>query len=496
MYTEGKKRSLPTRAGSFKNKAIKPEEGDIIENPLYLNNNNYSKHTSDFDFFGEESVRKSDLDYKKIDFGSISNISNINKINFPNDFDNKGQSNIKTNKNEKNSLTTKQQQPLLNEDLQEYVSDLIELNELLKKENKDKDIKILELEGKLNQAISENLMLKSRFYPSVPSVNNNSNNINLNNNNTNNIAKSNENQNNNSITNTTKTVVKPIVKENKESKESKEKSIIIKEKEREEQINNIIQTNLGLQSKEDILYPKNNITKKFSENISLNNNKNNNINNVNNIVNNNQNRNILRSSHSNSNNHSNKHNNMYTYNYPKNHEDRVNDYLRNANERINVNFSGLQIESDDIMEFDNDIVSSGGYGLRFRNNSNNIVNNQNQQHNQNMRIINNNINNRNQVQAQPNLDNMTYEQMIDLTDRVGCVSKGLTQNDIDNLPLIKFIKNSELCKCEACAICQCDYIENESLRRLNCGHFYHSCCIDKWIKTDRKCPVCKKDSNA
>ena len=52
-----------------------------------------------------------------------------------------------------------------------------------------------------------------------------------------------------------------------------------------------------------------------------------------------------------------------------------------------------------------------------------------------MRIINNNINSRVQPSSIPNdvnnIDIMTYEEIINLTERVGVVSKGLSQKQID-----------------------------------------------------------------
>jgi len=59
-----------------------------------------------------------------------------------------------------------------------------------------------------------------------------------------------------------------------------------------------------------------------------------------------------------------------------------------------------------------------------------------------MRIINNNINNRFQQQNVQNIDNMTYEQIIDLSDKIGIVSKGMVQKEID-VTIIFYVQNSE-----------------------------------------------------
>eukprot|EP00118_Oscarella_pearsei_P002173 m.9739 g.9739 ORF g.9739 m.9739 type:complete len:65 (+) comp21600_c0_seq1:1134-1328(+) len=42
-----------------------------------------------------------------------------------------------------------------------------------------------------------------------------------------------------------------------------------------------------------------------------------------------------------------------------------------------------------------------------------------------------------------------------------------------------------------CAICMTDFEEGEDIRRLPCLHPYHVKCIDRWLKTNRICPVCR-----
>jgi len=96
--------------------------------------NNVSKQCSTFDFF-DDNFKKSESDYKKIDFGSILAINkNITNNNF-NEFDYKEPITIKPNKPEKVTTSSTQGAGIASEELQQYISDLIELNELLQKVN-------------------------------------------------------------------------------------------------------------------------------------------------------------------------------------------------------------------------------------------------------------------------------------------------------------------------------------------------------------------------
>ncbi|KAK8936240.1 E3 ubiquitin-protein ligase [Platanthera zijinensis] len=44
-----------------------------------------------------------------------------------------------------------------------------------------------------------------------------------------------------------------------------------------------------------------------------------------------------------------------------------------------------------------------------------------------------------------------------------------------------------------CCICLAKYVDNEDLRELPCKHFFHMECVDKWLKINALCPLCKKE---
>ncbi|RLM97696.1 E3 ubiquitin-protein ligase [Panicum miliaceum] len=44
-----------------------------------------------------------------------------------------------------------------------------------------------------------------------------------------------------------------------------------------------------------------------------------------------------------------------------------------------------------------------------------------------------------------------------------------------------------------CCICLARYVDNDELRLLPCGHFFHKDCVDKWLKINALCPLCKAE---
>ena len=70
----------------------------------------------------------------------------------------------------------------------------------------------------------------------------------------------------------------------------------------------------------------------------------------------------------------------------------------------------------------------------------------------------------------------------------------ITQKNI-NILLDKYRKIKEddiiVKKKLCCPICLEEFKPNEYKRTLNCHHIYHKRCIDKWIKVNNTCPVCR-----
>ena len=41
-----------------------------------------------------------------------------------------------------------------------------------------------------------------------------------------------------------------------------------------------------------------------------------------------------------------------------------------------------------------------------------------------------------------------------------------------------------------CAVCQENFLDGESIRRLPCNHQYHALCVDPWLQLHARCPLC------
>ncbi|CAL4967362.1 unnamed protein product [Urochloa decumbens] len=44
-----------------------------------------------------------------------------------------------------------------------------------------------------------------------------------------------------------------------------------------------------------------------------------------------------------------------------------------------------------------------------------------------------------------------------------------------------------------CCICLAKYAHNDELRELPCSHWFHKDCVDKWLKINALCPLCKSE---
>ncbi|XP_074589958.1 uncharacterized protein LOC141845855 [Curcuma longa] len=96
------------------------------------------------------------------------------------------------------------------------------------------------------------------------------------------------------------------------------------------------------------------------------------------------------------------------------------------------------------------------------------------------------------------VDNMSYEELLELGDQIGQVNTGLEEEQIvSSLRKVKYsfldaLRRRILSDDEPnCIICQEEYAINDAIGELQCGHRYHVRCIRRWLLQKNACPVCK-----
>ncbi|KAJ8753699.1 hypothetical protein K2173_026375 [Erythroxylum novogranatense] len=98
------------------------------------------------------------------------------------------------------------------------------------------------------------------------------------------------------------------------------------------------------------------------------------------------------------------------------------------------------------------------------------------------------------------IDDMSYEELLELGDKIGYVCTGLKEDEITRS--IRKIKLSILNDRPShwptivekkCSVCQDEYEADDELGKLDCGHSYHIQCIKQWLEQKNTCPVCKSE---
>ena len=64
------------------------------------------------------------------------------------------------------------------------------------------------------------------------------------------------------------------------------------------------------------------------------------------------------------------------------------------------------------------------------------------------------------------------------------------QSVIDSLPVSKWGEHNKEEE-KACAVCQDEFVSDDTFIRLPCKHIYHKDCIIPWLKMHSTCPVCR-----
>lgn len=90
------------------------------------------------------------------------------------------------------------------------------------------------------------------------------------------------------------------------------------------------------------------------------------------------------------------------------------------------------------------------------------------------------------------VDNMSYEELLALGERIGNVNTGLNEDKIrDSMKQRKYKTTRVSPNLEPCCICQENYIDGDDIGILDCGHEFHTGCIKQWLMLKNLCPICK-----
>lgn len=96
-------------------------------------------------------------------------------------------------------------------------------------------------------------------------------------------------------------------------------------------------------------------------------------------------------------------------------------------------------------------------------------------------------------QLYPDPDKMTYEELLELEEKVGNVSKGLNKAQIKKIPRFIYQKNKHKNIESKCVVCQYEFKNGDNITKLTCGHVFHTDCVDTWLSKNKVCPMCHKE---
>lgn len=98
------------------------------------------------------------------------------------------------------------------------------------------------------------------------------------------------------------------------------------------------------------------------------------------------------------------------------------------------------------------------------------------------------------------IDDMSYEELLELEERIGNVSKGVPPAQLESC----MTRVQAPAPDETCPICQEELhaaappraaasSAKACVKLVNCPHIFHKPCIKQWLANNKTCPVCKQE---
>lgn len=86
-------------------------------------------------------------------------------------------------------------------------------------------------------------------------------------------------------------------------------------------------------------------------------------------------------------------------------------------------------------------------------------------------------------------DNMTYEELMELQEKVGKVKVGLSSAQFARLKTELYSPNTH--KLNSCSICLNEFEDEQPIIKLGCLHLFDPDCLKRWVDDNKNCPICK-----
>jgi len=88
-----------------------------------------------------------------------------------------------------------------------------------------------------------------------------------------------------------------------------------------------------------------------------------------------------------------------------------------------------------------------------------------------------------------NIDNMSYEELLQRFGDGSSRHRGATREQLDRLTVRKVEESRQA---ETCSICLANFEQDQDEVELPCGHVFHRPCATAWLQTNASCPLCKR----